>query len=79
MKIACVHFANDPSKLGSEATTSDLNDWIARVVEALEKEFDLTILWSVGSYERDHCLDNVEVNDRLNQINQTDEWVDFLS
>lgn len=72
-----ITLANDPTNLGPDATRDDLSRWGENLRKALECEFGRSMHLVLGYGLRTTASD-VEVDERIRQIESSDEWIQYL-
>ena len=71
-----LQITNDPSFLGDEATSEDLDRYTANLSELIADEFDVKALVVESSGSRScACPDDCEIDRRLREITSGDEWL----
>ena len=68
----------DTSRIGEDATPSDLDRYHGNLSALIAEEFNATVTTLWGSLGRGDQSPDADVQKRLNDIAQTDEWITLL-
>lgn len=78
-KTVTITIGNEPEALGDSATRDDLDNWGEAIAAEVEQRFGVQTLLLWGSSLKLATSDDPEVQEWLNKVCQSDEWMTYLS